>query len=130
MKTTDDKIQQKAAAMLKYAQSAKRGCKTWYDLHNKVFGVGGKLSELFPTKPERLAFSRTVEAAKIHALIESLPGDDPEFSRTLENANGRILVRVPKSVHAKLLLEAEREGVSLNLLCASKLSADLASVIQ
>ncbi len=36
-----------------------------------------------------------------------------------------ISVRVPDSLHFELLDEAKREGVSLNLLCVSKLSRPL-----
>ena len=49
---------------------------------------------------------------QIRKLIQSLPGR----SGTSNEYNGRILVRVPKSVHAALAHEAEQEGVSLNQL--------------
>jgi HicB family len=37
--------------------------------------------------------------------------------------SGRFLVRIPKSLHAALVEEADREGVSLNTLAVSRLSA-------
>ena len=43
---------------------------------------------------------------QIRKLIQSLPGR----SGTSNEYNGRILVRVPKSVHAALAHEAEQEG--------------------
>lgn len=36
---------------------------------------------------------------------------------------GRFLVRMPRSLHRKLVQEAEREGVSLNTLCTAKIAA-------
>lgn len=36
-----------------------------------------------------------------------------------------ISVRVPQSLHAELLEEAKREGVSLNQLCLAKLARPL-----
>jgi predicted HicB family RNase H-like nuclease len=36
-----------------------------------------------------------------------------------------ISVRVPQSLHAELLEEAKREGVSLNQLCLTKLARPL-----
>ena len=36
-----------------------------------------------------------------------------------------ITVRVPQSLHAELIQEAEYEGVSLNLLCVTKLARPL-----
>ncbi len=45
-----------------------------------------------------------------------------------EDFNGKILVCVPKSLHAALSHEAESEGVSLNQLIVAKLSAQLRDV--
>ncbi len=67
---------------------------------------------------------RLLHAAQIGQLLQSLPGR----SGTSNEYNGRILVRVPKSVHASLAHEAEQEGVSLNQLIVAKLSAQLRDV--
>ena len=40
-----------------------------------------------------------------------------------QSYSGKFNVRVPKSLHRQLALEAEREGVSLNMLIVSRLSA-------
>ena len=39
-----------------------------------------------------------------------------------EKYSGRFVVRLPKSLHARLAMEAEREGVSLNQYTLYKLS--------
>jgi predicted HicB family RNase H-like nuclease len=39
--------------------------------------------------------------------------------------SGKLLVRLPKSLHAALAEEAEREGVSLNHLIVAKLAQRL-----
>lgn len=39
-----------------------------------------------------------------------------------ENFSGKFLVRIPKSLHYKLSVEAEQEGVSLNQYALYKLS--------
>jgi predicted RNase H-like HicB family nuclease len=41
---------------------------------------------------------------------------------TPESFSGKFVVRLPKSLHARLALEAEREGVSLNQYALYKLS--------
>ena len=89
-----------------------------------MYGVGGPFSQLFGTPAERTAFSKTPEYDQIRKLIQSLPGR----SGTSNEYNGRILVPVPKSVHAALAHEAEQEGVSLNQLIVAKLSAQLRDV--
>lgn len=40
-----------------------------------------------------------------------------------ENFSGKFIVRIPKSLHYKLSVEAEREGVSLNQYALYKLSS-------
>ena len=39
-----------------------------------------------------------------------------------ENFSGKFIVRIPRTLHAKLALEAAREGVSLNQYALYKLS--------
>ena len=39
-----------------------------------------------------------------------------------ENYSGKFVVRLPRSLHAKLAMEAEREGVSLNQYTLYKLA--------
>jgi phage anti-repressor protein len=43
------------------------------DLHNAFFGIGGKFSELFPTRAEREAFAKTPEYQEIVRLRAALP---------------------------------------------------------
>ena len=38
--------------------------------------------------------------------------------------SGRILLRMPKSLHEKLVIEAKQEGVSLNQYMLYKLSSE------
>jgi predicted RNase H-like HicB family nuclease len=45
-----------------------------------------------------------------------VPADEKKFS-------GKFVLRLPKTLHAKLALEAEREGVSLNQYALYKLSS-------
>ncbi len=39
-----------------------------------------------------------------------------------ENLSGKFVIRVPKSLHRRLVIEAEREGVSLNQYVMYKLA--------
>ena len=116
-----------AEQLLQIAVDAAKRAETWQDLHNSVYGVGGPFSQLFKTPAERTEFSKSEQCQQIREMIQALPGR----GGVVEDFNGKILVRVPKSLHAALSHEAEQEGVSLNQLIVSKLSAqlrDLASV--
>ena len=43
----------------------------------------------------------------------------------IEGYSGRILVRIPKSLHRQLAIDAKREGISLNQYALYKLSRNL-----
>ena len=46
----------------------------------------------------------------------------PSVAEPLDRYSGKFVVRVPRSVHARLSRKAKQEGVSLNQLVASVLS--------
>jgi hypothetical protein len=46
---------------------------TWIDANNVIYAPGGPLVRLFPTKADRLAYSKTPESRQIDELIDSLP---------------------------------------------------------
>jgi len=50
-------------------------------------------------------------------------GQDIPLPRDMEEYSGKILVRIPKSLHRTLAHAAKREGVSLNQYIASLLAA-------
>jgi len=120
----------RARQVLQFAEQRAREATDWVELHNALFGIGGKVTELFTTEAERTAFVQTEEAKQIFALFDTLPAPAvKDFGELLATANGAISVRLPRSVHAALLAEAKAEGVSLNQLCLSKLVAQLRAVI-
>ena len=45
-----------------------------------------------------------------------------EFKRSLEKYSGKLVIRIPRSLHKKLKEEAEAEGVSLNQYMLYKLA--------
>src|SRR5271165_5791242 len=100
------------------------------ELSNTLFGPGGKATLAFPTEAERTAFCKTAEYKRLLSLMDRLPSPPvKEFIDLTSSANGAISVRLPRSVHAALLAEAEVEGISLNQLCLSKLVVQLRAVI-
>ena len=55
---------------------------------------------------------REAMAAWIEAALED--GETIPMPRSVEDYSGRFVIRIPKSLHKKLVEMAEREGVSLN----------------
>jgi hypothetical protein len=122
----------KEQQLLAYARQVADQGADWIELHNAVFGIGGKFSRLFATRPERTRFLKSPEYKEIARMIAKLQGgnDDTPFEEILTNVNGRLLVRVPRSIHAALLAEAAAEGISLNQLCLAKLSVQLQTAVR
>ena len=110
---------------LEFAQTQAKTSKTWIELSNAIYGIGGKFSELFPTQSERTQFVKSPEYKQIQELIGSLPGPGRAVDEDVASASGTMIVRGPKSLHAALIAEAKAEGVSLNQLCIAKLSVQL-----
>ena len=112
-----------AAEALEIARNAASGGE-WIAVYNAVFGIGGASTALFPDQSSRTAFSKTPEFADISALIESLQEKSESAS-----ASGKLLVRIPRSLHVALQKESESEGVSINQLVVAKLSTQLRAVV-
>jgi len=117
----------KPAQALAFAEELAGRVDNWIDFHNALFGIGGKLGELFPTETDRTQFSKTPEFARIKELLDQVRGvtGDGELAELLSSASGYLSVRLPRSLHAALLAEAQAEGVSLNQLCVTKLAMQL-----
>ncbi len=111
-----------AAELLEFAR-ALAAMSTWSELHNAVYGIGGKFGELFPTQSSRAAFAKCREFKAVADLIGSL-----RRSSDIEMPSGKFVLRLPASLHAALLVEAKSEGVSLNQLCLAKLATQLQAV--
>lgn len=99
----------------------------WVAVHNAIFGIDGLVCRLYPSESARTAFSKTAQFRSLWELIETLQGDDPVAG--LPHASGYTSLRIPVSMHAALLREAEAEGVSLNQLCLSKLAVQLRAAV-
>jgi hypothetical protein len=107
-------VQHRAQDALAFAEKLCATGLNWVQAHNALFGPAGKCTELFPTAQERAAFVKTAEHRRIQELVAKLPRPGVQEGKSIDEVSGRILVRLPRSVHAALLAEAEREGVSLN----------------
>jgi predicted HicB family RNase H-like nuclease len=101
---------------------------TWVEANNAIYGPGGRFSQLFSTEKERLAFAKTQESRRVDEAIDTLP--EPVNKPQRHEYSGKFVVRLPKSLHAALGQEAEREGVSLNQLVVTKLALHLAAIRQ
>lgn len=118
---------------LSYARRLRGKGLTWIELSNALFGPGGKLTELCPTEAERAVLAKTSGFQQLLRVIEEARHDDGDPTGSVGNwmstASGTTTLRIPKSLHAALLAEAEAEGISLNQLCLAKLAVQLRAAV-
>jgi predicted HicB family RNase H-like nuclease len=117
-------IESRAQELVTLARKlAQTSALTWVEANNAIYGPGGPFVRLFPKAKDRVAFAKTKESRQIDRLIDSLP--EPAAGPQRREYSGKFNVRVPKSIHAALVSEAEAEGVSLNQLVVAKLALHL-----
>lgn len=114
------------------------------DLHSRGYTIelreeeDGSWSALVPELPGAVAVGDTPNDAveELPAVIDlwiaaaSDRGMPVPAPRREESANGKVLVRLPRTVHARLVRAAREEGVTLNAYCVSVLSAGLAQALE
>ena len=92
----------------------------WITFFREVLGVDGLLRRLFPKPEELTSFEKTAEYNEIQLMLAKLR------ERSGSQADGKeptrvITVRLPKSLHEFLQVEAHEKCTSMNQLCISKL---------
>lgn len=115
--------------ILKSVKDASDASATWADFANALFDQHeGLLAIAFPTKEARAAFVATPEYKKIRELIEKAQERTGIEKGAAPTKSGKLLVRLPKSMHSALEFEARDEGISLNQLVLTKLALQLSSL--
>jgi predicted HicB family RNase H-like nuclease len=126
-------IEARGDELLQQAKEWAKDSRDWIELHNRIFGVGGLAGQLFPTQPERTEFAKTKAFQEIQSLMDDEYDEEPDpkhrVAEAMPRASGKFNLRIPRSLHAALILEAEDEGVSLNQLVLAKLACQLRNVV-
>lgn len=97
---------------------------TWSESDKEYVGLCAEfpsLSWLAPTPEDALQGIRKMVAGAV-ADIEN-NGETPPPPLSDRDYSGKFVVRIPPEVHRRLVIMAAEEGVSLNRLISSKLSA-------
>ena len=68
------------------------------------------------------AYENLREAMKLWIEVKLEAGYEIPLPIGCENFSGKFIVRIPKSLHYKLTIEAQEEGISLNQYALYKLS--------
>jgi site-specific DNA-methyltransferase (adenine-specific) len=119
-------IKERAATVLAKAKEWSRDASSWMDYSNKIFAEPeGLVPKAFPRMTERKEFYSLPEYEQINDLLATVIGRVGIDEGRAKKKSGKFLVRLPKTLHHRLEIEAIDEGVSLNQLATVKLAAPL-----
>lgn len=79
-------------------------------------------AEIDARPPEKLTPEEAASLAEAEAINDGTTVTLEEFKRSLEDYSGKLVLRIPKSLHKSLKEAAEVEGVSLNQYMLYKLA--------
>ena len=115
-------MKSKEQKLLEAAKKLADEAETWADLSNALFDPDeGLLAKAYRKRADREKFTKAKEFAAIQDLLSAAR----ERTGLIEGAtpkSGKFLVRLPKTLHAALEMEAKEEGVSLNQLVVTTLA--------
>lgn len=112
---TDKELDVKQAAEQLFTQEP-----DWVVFYREVLGLRGIVRQTFPTREELAAFEQTESYQDILRLLTKLREQGPTALATGEPTRV-ITVRLPRSLHEALRVEAFEHRTSMNKLCISKL---------
>lgn len=84
--------------------------------------VEQKFAEINARPPEELTPSEAASLAEAEDMDDGATVSLEAFKKELEEYSGRLVLRIPRSLHRSLKEAAEIEGVSLNQYMLYKLS--------
>ncbi|HUT12194.1 MAG TPA: toxin-antitoxin system HicB family antitoxin [Thermoguttaceae bacterium] len=113
MTAIEKEVQQLAQSL--YTQSP-----DWMTFYREVFGLQGAIRQRFPTRSQLDEFEQTEAYREIQEMLAKLREHKPPVTNP-EEPTQAITVRLPKSVHEALRVEAHEHRTSMNKLCISKL---------
>jgi predicted HicB family RNase H-like nuclease len=92
----------------------------WVGFYREILGPHGVVRRTFHTRESLAEFKQTEAYQEIQEMLAGLRKQGP-VAVTEEEPTRVITVRLPKSVHDGLKVEAHEHRISMNKLCISKL---------
>ena len=92
----------------------------WVTFYRHILGLHGIVRRSFPTRDALGEFEQTDVSEEIQHMLTRLREQGPTPASS-EEPTRVITVRLPKSLHEALRVEAHEHHTSMNKLCISKL---------
>ncbi len=119
-------IEQRPREVLRLAEEAFSKTGNWVVFYREMLGVDGIVRQLFGDSDEMRYFETTPEFAELQEMIAAVRSQDSSKGDSAEPER-MITIRLPKSLHDALRIEADDMKLSINKLCISKLLQRIAS---
>ena len=113
-------VDQRGKEVLRIAEEAFAGTGSWVVFYREMLGVDGVVRKLFTTAEEMRAFEASAEFAELQEMVAAMRSQDSSKGDSAEPER-MITIRLPKSLHDSLRIEADELNLSINKLCISKL---------
>lgn len=113
-------IHQRGREVLRLAETAFAATGSWVVFYREMLGVDGVVRKLFPNSDAMRQFEQSSEFAELQEMVAALRSQDNSKGDAAEPER-MITIRLPKSLHDSLRIEAEELNLSINKLCISKL---------
>jgi predicted HicB family RNase H-like nuclease len=119
-KSEDNDMDNKPQEVIRIAQTLFHQNPDWVTFFREVLGLGGIVRQMYPSAAALTEFEKTTEYAEIQQMLAKLRVEGPPVPEDKEPTRV-ITVRLPKSLHEFLQVEAHEKCTSMNQLCISKL---------
>ena len=94
----------------------------WVTFYREILGLHGIVRRCFPTRESLAKFEQTETHDEIQRMVAKLRKQEPPTDDDEPQEPTRIVtVRLPKSLHDAIRVEAHEHRTSMNRLCISKL---------
>jgi predicted HicB family RNase H-like nuclease len=119
-KSEEDDMDNKPQEVIRVAQTLFHQNPDWVTFFREVLGLGGIVRQMYPTAEALTEFEKTSQYGEIQQMLAKLRVEGPPVPEDKEPTRV-ITVRLPKSLHEFLQVEAHEKCTSMNQLCISKL---------
>ncbi len=113
-------LEQRRREALRLAQEAFAKTGSWVVFYREMLGGEGVVRRLFNNPSEMRAFEESSEFAELQEMVAAMRSEDSSKGDATEPER-MITIRLPKSLHDALRIEADEMNLSINKLCISKL---------
>ena len=113
-------LDQRPREALRLAQEAFAKTGSWVVFYREMLGGEGVVRRLFDKPSEMRAFEESSEFAELQEMVAAMRSEDSSKGDATEPER-MITIRLPKSLHDALRIEADEMNLSINKLCISKL---------